>query len=152
MINKKKVRGFLLVSTVLIGVVFVAAGCKKEEPLKVGEVVYSQWSEGEHHGWEEAKVIAIEGEEVSIKWKNTFAKGSDTMPSKHISKVIKRKPLDAKKAKVSMKVLIHPPAYLYLYKGEIVKIEDDRYTVKYSPGGTVENEEEVGIEALWWYK
>lgn len=138
-----------IISVVLISLMMLAvfAGCAKEDKIEVGDMVYSQWWEGEGHSWEEAKVIAIEGDEVTIEWKDTWAK-SESQVAKHLRKVVKRTPLEAKKVKEGMVVLVEPPDYADLYKGKVTKIEDDRYTVEFLSGSAT-IERELGIEALW---
>jgi len=141
----KKLAAILLLT---IAVSFVFTGCKKEDKIEVDEMVYSQWWEGEGHSWEEAKVIAIEGDEITIEWKETWAKGDEIQVSKHISKVVKRIRLEAKKVKEGMTVLLEPPDYAGLYKAKVTKIEDERYTVEFKSGDVLITRE-VGIESLW---
>jgi FKBP-type peptidyl-prolyl cis-trans isomerase 2 len=141
----KKITSILLLT---IAVAFILTGCKKEDKIEVGDMVYAQWWEGEGHSWEEAKVVAIEGDEVTIEWKDTWAKGDETQVAKHIRKVVKRLPLEAKKVKEGMTVLVEPPDYADLYKGTVTKIEGDRYTVDFKSGDVMITRE-VGIEALW---
>jgi hypothetical protein len=62
--------------------------------------------------------------------------------------VVKRTPLDAKKVKEDMIVLVEPPDYADLYKAKVIKVEDDRYTVEFLSGSAT-IEREVGIDALW---
>jgi FKBP-type peptidyl-prolyl cis-trans isomerase 2 len=131
-------------------VLFVLTGCKKEEPLKVGDLVYTQYSQGEGNFWEPGKITAIEGEEVTVKWDDAFAK-IDSIAKKHSSEVVKRERPDPKTLKVGSVIIIHPTIFLYPYKGKIAKIDGDRYIVDYK-SGSVDRQDTVDIDALWKYR
>lgn len=131
-------------------VLLVMTGCKKEEALKIGDLVYTQYSQGEGNFWEPAKITAIEGEEVTVKWDDSFAK-IDSIAKKHSSEVVKRERPDPKKLKEGSTVIIHPRIFLYPYKGKIAKIDGDRYIVDYK-SGSVDRQDTVDIDALWKYR
>lgn len=125
-------------------------GCKKEEALKVGDLVYTQYFQGEGNFWEPAKIIAVEGEEITVKWDDAFAK-VDSIAKKHMSEVVKRERPDPKKLKAGSAIIIHPTIFLYPYKGKIAKVEGDRYIVDYK-SGSVDRQDTVDIDALWKYR
>lgn len=144
----KRIIGFAALSILLVAA-FSLTGCKKEEPLKVGDLVYTQYSEGEGNFWDPAKITAIEGEEVTVKWDDSFVK-MDSVAKKHVSEVVKRDRPDPKKLKPGSVVIIKS-IFLYPYKGTIAKIEGDRYLVNYK-SGSVERQDTVDIDALWKFK
>ncbi len=145
----KRIIGFAALSILLVAA-FAFTGCKKEEPLKAGDLVYCQYYQGEGNFWEPAKVVSVQGEEVTVKWDDTFAK-SDSTAAKHVSEVVKRARPNPKKLKEGSVIIIHPPIFLYPYKGTIAKIEGDRYLVDYK-SGSVERQDTVDIDALWKFK
>ncbi len=140
----------LLMVTLMMG--FLAGACKgkKEESLNPGDPVFAQWIEGEGETWEEARVVKVEGDKVTIAWKDTFAKGGETEVTKDRSKVVKIKKLKKDEVKEGMKVMVQPPGYSswVYFMGKVTGINGDRYRVKFKAGST-ENEVEVGIDALW---
>ena len=144
---KKNILMILGVALVLV----LALGCgEKATVLKVGDLVFTQYYQGEGNFWDPGKIIAIEGEEVTVKWDDAFAK-SDSVAKKHISEVVKKEPLDAKKVKAGMEVIVHPPEWLCPYKGEVTAVEGNDYIVSYK-SGSVDVIDTVDISALWKYK
>ncbi|NLI98959.1 hypothetical protein GX441_09930 [bacterium] len=147
MIHSKTSRIVLLLATVLF---FAFISCKKEDPLKEGDLVFCQDDPGEGNFWEPAKVVKVENETVTIAWDDTFMKDGPEA-QKSISEVVKRQQADPKKVKENMAIIIHPPVFLYPYKGIIEKVMGDRYIVRYK-SGSVERHDTVDITSLYKYK
>lgn len=100
--------------------------------VKVGDMVFAQWIEGEGEVWEQAEITGIEDEDVHFEWVDTFNKDAPEATTNY-KKVSRVEPLDAQSIEAGMSVLIHPPdkpdwAY---YKGEIVEQDEDQITVKF---------------------
>jgi|GEM_PF-6051208 len=145
--NKKLVALLMGFAVLVLATGF--SGCEKEDPLVVGDLVWCQSYTGEGNMWEPAKVTAIEGEEVTIKWEDPFMKESEEQ-AKHKSEVVKKAVPDPKKIKVGQEIIVHPPQFLYPYKGEIVEIIDNDYVVSYK-SGSADLVDTVDLGALWKY-
>ncbi|MBN2379343.1 hypothetical protein JXM67_06020 [candidate division WOR-3 bacterium] len=142
-----KKTAMIVVCTMLALGFFIASDCKKEEPLAEGDLVYAQYWEGEGEGWEEAKVVSLEGEEATIEWKRLGIK-SEPQATKHINKIVKMVPLEAKKVKEGTKVIVQADDLLYQYVGKVTKKDKDIFTVDFLYGDTTYTRE-VGIQYLW---